>query len=159
MLKKRLLIGVLVALLAGLGTTLVAPAAANAAPACTSSGCNGRDPHTTGCDADATDLDSFVSNIDGYAYVELRYSPSCLAAWARLTTGAAGMPAHSYLTLNAYHTGTGGSPFAEYWKKVTNSTNNWGSGEVFWSYMNTYADWVQACLKDINDVGPCTGRH
>jgi hypothetical protein len=25
--------------------------------------------------------------------------------------------------------------------------------------MNTYSDWVQACLKNIHDVGPCTARH
>jgi hypothetical protein len=105
------------------------------------------------------DLDNFTSPIDGYAYVQLRYSPSCHAAWSRLTTGAAGMPTHSYLTLNAYTSSTGGSPKYEYWKKVTDSTNNWGSGVVFWSYMNTYSDWVQACLKNINDVGPCTARH
>jgi hypothetical protein len=157
--NKRFVIGALLALVVGFGTTLVVPTAAMAAAACNSSSCNGRDPHSTGCDVGAYDLDNFTSPIDGYAYVQLRYSPSCNAAWARLTTGSSGMPSHSYLTLNVYHTASGGSPAAEYLKKVTDSTNNWGSGVVSWSYMNSYTDYVQACLKNIYEDGPCTARH
>ncbi len=156
---RRLLIAALLVLFTGVTTIFVSPSAAMAAGTCTWSACDGRDPQTSGCSADGQTLDSFTSNIDGYAYVELRYSPSCHAAWARLTTGAAGEPTHSYLTLNTYSSSSGGSPITEYWKKVTNSTNDWGSGQVFWSYMNSFGVWVQACLKDINDVGPCTARH
>ncbi|HEY3141389.1 MAG TPA: DUF2690 domain-containing protein [Acidimicrobiales bacterium] len=63
-----------------IGITQEAPAsAAPAAPACTSSGCNGQDPIAARC-GDARTLESFWRD---NAFIELRYSPVCNAAWAR----------------------------------------------------------------------------
>ena len=48
---------------------------------CSVTGCNGRDPQTTGCAADAYTVQTAVfSN----AFVELRYSPTCKTNWGRV---------------------------------------------------------------------------
>ncbi len=58
----------------------VAGAGPALAAACNGSSCNGRNPHDTGCDVGAYPLQSFSR---AGVFVELRYSPSCNAAWAR----------------------------------------------------------------------------
>jgi len=59
------------------------PASAEPVPVggCFSSGCTGKDPEKY-CQGDASTVDSF--RLAG-AIVELRYSPSCEAVWARLS--------------------------------------------------------------------------
>ncbi len=157
--KRRHLVAVTLALLAALtvlGANLVP---ASAAP-CSGSSCNGRDPHTTGCDVGARTIDEFTSPADGYMRVELRYSSACYAAWARATVGAPGMPPHPWLLLYAYRSSTASSPDVSYWKKMTNDTNNTPpSGTYIWTPMHSFGSWVQACIKDIYEVGPCTARH
>jgi hypothetical protein len=59
-------------------------AASAAAPPCHGTSCNGRDPQTTGCGRDARTLED-VEDTGGWVTLELRYSPSCYAAWARVT--------------------------------------------------------------------------
>jgi hypothetical protein len=51
---------------------------------CSGSACNGQDPAAEGCSGDATTLESVMAN--DYT-IELRYSPSCQAAWMRGTGG------------------------------------------------------------------------
>ncbi|MFC9706500.1 DUF2690 domain-containing protein [Streptomyces sp. NPDC056943] len=64
-------------------TALISGASpAAAATSCYGSGCTGLDPSTTVCQNDART----VRTADWG--VELRYSPTCRAAWARKTSGA-----------------------------------------------------------------------
>jgi hypothetical protein len=69
---------------------LASPAAASPEPefqgaqvaaACSGSACDGRNPQTY-CGSDARTVDSLTL---GQALLELRYSPSCRAAWARIS--------------------------------------------------------------------------
>lgn len=67
------------------GALYVAPAAS--AATCYASTCSGNDPQTTGCSSDAyTAYTTTAYNANGAPVtVELRYSPTCRAAWSRLT--------------------------------------------------------------------------
>jgi hypothetical protein len=60
-----------------------------AAPLATCLGptCTGKDPNATGCASDARTVRS--TSVDGIA-VELRYSPTCRAAWSRIRNGGSG---------------------------------------------------------------------
>ncbi|MBB4983249.1 MULTISPECIES: DUF2690 domain-containing protein [Streptomyces] len=62
---------------------LLASSPASAATSCYASSCAGLDPSTTICQNDART----VADTD-YPGVELRYSPTCRAAWARYNRGA-----------------------------------------------------------------------
>lgn len=75
---RRLIVvlGVVVGLLA------VAPPMP-AAAACSGTGCNGVDSEKSGCASDARTVDS--PDTGGWVTLELRYSPSCRAVWARVT--------------------------------------------------------------------------
>lgn len=57
------------------------PAQAAAAGSCYASGCEGKNP-ATHCQSDARTVDSLEL---GSGTLELRYSPSCRAAWARMS--------------------------------------------------------------------------
>ncbi|MEU1224894.1 DUF2690 domain-containing protein [Streptomyces sp. NPDC005828] len=61
---------------------LLASSPASAATSCYASSCAGLDPSTTICQNDART----VADTD-YPGVELRYSPTCRAAWARYSRG------------------------------------------------------------------------
>ncbi|MBH1935958.1 XRE family transcriptional regulator [Streptomyces sp. AV19] len=97
-----LLVAVAAVLLLGSGpvgakrpTPLAAlPSAGNPAAAlptgvgCTGAGCTGKDPETMGCGGQhATTAGSATV---GTSYLEVRYSGTCKAAWARMTQGAPG---------------------------------------------------------------------
>ncbi|WP_049716586.1 helix-turn-helix domain-containing protein [Streptomyces caatingaensis] len=63
-------------------------AALPAGVGCTGGGCTGKDPETMGCGGQhATTAGSATV---GEAYLEVRYSDTCKAAWARMTQGAPG---------------------------------------------------------------------
>ncbi|MFG2332772.1 DUF2690 domain-containing protein [Streptomyces sp. NPDC048604] len=68
------------------------PPSAQAAPAgatggCWHTGCDGKDPAAY-CQGDARTVGSFsLPSGSGYRVVELRYSPSCEAIWARMSKG------------------------------------------------------------------------
>jgi hypothetical protein len=65
----------------------LAPAAH--ASSCDGGGCSGQDPIAAGCAADAyTPSGATVSTPQGF--VELRYSPSCHANWARISNSSPG---------------------------------------------------------------------
>ncbi|MGW5343941.1 DUF2690 domain-containing protein [Streptomyces sp. HUAS TT3] len=57
---------------------LLASSPASAATSCYGSSCNGLDPANTVCQNDAKTV-----YWDGWRAIELRYSPSCRAAWTR----------------------------------------------------------------------------
>ncbi|MFK0118992.1 DUF2690 domain-containing protein [Streptomyces sp. NPDC090994] len=85
----RLLAGTLAVL--ALGVTAPAEASAPAAPAaaCTGASCNGKNPHTTGCDKDAvTPSGAVARSAGGGPAVQLRYSKKCNAVWARFGSTA-----------------------------------------------------------------------
>ncbi|WP_217241798.1 DUF2690 domain-containing protein [Streptomyces sp. AC555_RSS877] len=76
-----------VLLMAGAGTAVAAPASAAPTAGCYGSSCEGKDPNIY-CADDAT---SPVGGVRlGQAYLELRYSPSCRAAWARISNASYG---------------------------------------------------------------------
>ncbi|MES4908862.1 MULTISPECIES: DUF2690 domain-containing protein [unclassified Streptomyces] len=58
--------------------------AKRSAATCYAQSCHGQDPQTTGCAADAFSPDT--KYIDGRK-LELRYSPTCRAAWGRISGG------------------------------------------------------------------------
>jgi uncharacterized protein DUF2690 len=64
--------------------TVYAPAA-SAATSCYASSCTGLDPSSTTCQNDAQTV-----MWGSFTPIELRYSPSCRAAWARLSGGSPG---------------------------------------------------------------------
>ncbi|MFD8143922.1 DUF2690 domain-containing protein [Streptomyces sp. NPDC059708] len=78
--------------LATIGSTLalaasgliLASSPASAATSCYADGCQGRDPSSTTCQNDARTVAT-----GGSVGVELRYSPTCRAAWARYSRGTA----------------------------------------------------------------------
>jgi hypothetical protein len=51
---------------------------------CSGAGCDGQDPQSTGCAADA--INAAVTS-EGGVTLQLRYSPSCHANWARMLPG------------------------------------------------------------------------
>ncbi|KQX10703.1 hypothetical protein ASC82_23925 [Streptomyces sp. Root431] len=65
---------------------------ASAATSCYAAGCNGKDPGTTVCQNDARTVAT------GWTGVELRYSPTCRAVWARKTNQSNGS------TVNVHNT-------------------------------------------------------
>jgi hypothetical protein len=71
---------------AGMGS-LVAAAPAQAATSCYASLCTGLNPATTICANDARTVSYKHIYFSGHdlGFIELRYSPGCRAAWARLT--------------------------------------------------------------------------
>lgn len=81
----RFLMSALVAITLMVGVTQMTPHVADAA--CGGSGCNGLDPHNTGCDSGAYPIlstaliDQHGTN-DGTLYVE--WSPSCQTNWGRI---------------------------------------------------------------------------
>lgn len=84
---KRIIATGAVAVLAGFMTAGVA-SADNGSASCHDQGCNGQMPEQAGCAADAKPLDSF--HADNGTLIELRYSPSCDAAWARMSGAGQG---------------------------------------------------------------------
>jgi hypothetical protein len=80
---KRITTTILLTAAAMSGAGLVAPSPASAATSCYGSSCTGLDPSATTCQNDAETVEG-PGGIPGNIAIELRYSPSCRAAWARL---------------------------------------------------------------------------
>lgn len=68
-------------LLATLGGAAATAAPASAAVGCYGDYCSGKDPMATGCANDAVSVDGTDL---GWAYLSLRWSPTCKTNWARL---------------------------------------------------------------------------
>ncbi|WP_242426794.1 MULTISPECIES: DUF2690 domain-containing protein [unclassified Streptomyces] len=83
---------------------LLASSPASAATSCYGPDCTGKDPSTTVCQNDARTVGTTASG------VELRYSPTCRAAWARKSGDTAmtiWVESNTGLSQAAYHTGSG----------------------------------------------------
>ncbi|ATY16971.1 XRE family transcriptional regulator (plasmid) [Amycolatopsis sp. AA4] len=70
-----------------LGTSAVPPASTAYTVGCRGSQCTGQDAHPTACDVDAA---TYADLRVGRAYLELRISDQCGAAWARVSASAVG---------------------------------------------------------------------
>ncbi|GGU72644.1 hypothetical protein GCM10010275_04000 [Streptomyces litmocidini] len=94
---------------------LLASSPASAATSCYASSCQGLDPASTICQNDARTV-----GISGWSNLELRYSPTCRAAWARLADGG---PYGQYVTVSR-EDGNGAY-----------STHYYGNGATVWTAM------------------------
>jgi hypothetical protein len=90
----------------GASMFVIGTPAAHAA-ACYGSGCDGLDPQATGCYADAITPAGAGTIWAGGVKLELRYSPSCGANWARMTPGQFGWHFYVHNANGAYHDSTG----------------------------------------------------
>lgn len=129
MLRRLLLVSVF----AGLMAALVPLGSANAA-ACWGPTCNGRDPQTTRCSSGAYNLEEDW-DVGGYVSIQLRYSPSCNAAWTRIEnfrgwTGEA--------KIIGYHSGT----YTGYRKTLAAYV-----GEIAWTPMVSFTYLVYGCYR------------
>ncbi|MEW1839199.1 DUF2690 domain-containing protein [Nonomuraea angiospora] len=132
---------------------------ASAAPAvaavgCTNSGCNNKDPNAMGCGADATTLDS-ASN-QGVT-VDLRYSRTCNAAWARVrATGTDHDEPNQYVNFWTYGSSAkNGNP------EIQAAGDCCVSGATTqYTAMISYTNWVWARFYNgQGQFGAITGRH
>jgi hypothetical protein len=89
------LLGTAVIAFGGLLVT-ASPAAADPQPPCYEWGCNGKDPHTLGCDQSAYTITSFPINY-GSASVLLRYSTRCHANWTTISTPGYNIGANAWI--------------------------------------------------------------
>jgi Protein of unknown function (DUF2690) len=93
------------ALVAGLVLPIsVFSAAPASAGTCSGAGCDSQDPQSTGCAADA--INAAVTS-EGGVTLQLRYSPSCHANWARMLPGQFGWHFTVYNANGAQHDSTG----------------------------------------------------
>jgi Protein of unknown function (DUF2690) len=98
-------VAVLGVALAALASVFISPVGANAAPAssaaasvgplatCSGSGCDHKDPHATGCDANAVTVDSRNSSAGLF---ELRFSRTCSTNWVRVGNLRSGVSTLSF---------------------------------------------------------------
>ncbi|MGW7446645.1 DUF2690 domain-containing protein [Kitasatospora sp. NPDC054795] len=118
--------------LGGLAAPTASAATTQVTASCYGSSCNGQDPIDMGCNTDAYMVESAWSE---YGTIELRYSSSCKANWARLSGGAKGQ-----------------------WFWVENaSTSQWweAKGPNSFGNMVDGSGRARACLQQ----GNCTGWH
>ncbi|MEU6163265.1 DUF2690 domain-containing protein [Streptomyces tanashiensis] len=84
-LMKRMIAKIAGISAAALTMALVPLAGTSYAAGCSGAGCDNRGPVSMGCDADAVTKGSATSRTHSGLRVELRWSPTCQAAWARVT--------------------------------------------------------------------------
>ncbi|MGW7446643.1 DUF2690 domain-containing protein [Kitasatospora sp. NPDC054795] len=91
----RVLVGVAVAAtaLGGLAAPTASAATSRVTAGCYGSSCNGLDPVDMGCSPDAYTVESVASTL---GTIELRYSPSCRANWARISGASNGQEFYVY---------------------------------------------------------------
>ncbi|GGP53633.1 DUF2690 domain-containing protein [Saccharothrix coeruleofusca] len=109
-----------------------------AAATCYASSCTGQWPDKTGCASDAITAKS--KTISGRV-IELRYSPTCRAAWGRIRNGVGG----DYVSV---HSSSG----TEYWKAIPI-----GSTTTFTGMVNDAGLFAYACTPV--GGGTCTGTY
>ncbi|MER5204496.1 DUF2690 domain-containing protein [Streptomyces sp. NPDC002825] len=121
---------------------LLASSPASAATYCYASSCQGLDPATTICQNDARTVAT-----SGWSNLELRYSPTCRAAWARLANGGS---EGKYVTVSR---SDGNGAY---------STHYYGNGATVWTAMvNDAGITSRACEYWDNGSGyyDCTGWY
>jgi hypothetical protein len=138
-LRKRI-VGVLAATILAtsvISTTQSSPALA---AGCRGPSCNGQYPNEMGCDADARTLESFRQ---ANTFIELRYSPSCYAAWARGISyntwrNCTGWTDQDVLWVEG---SSGGVIRVRYGRCLSNAPSY-----QFWTAMVGFNYWTRACL-------------
>lgn len=75
------------------------PGTVSAAPFCSGSTCNGKNPQGTNCQNDAYRVYGVAYPVGSFGQVEIWYSPSCNANWGR-ATGYYGVPSLVWLEQN-----------------------------------------------------------
>lgn len=99
---------------------------------CTATECNGRDPVSWGCDADAQTVSSqYIKSSAGGLYlgvVEHRYSPTCKAAWSRTTSYVGAQ------TLSSWLRNSGDNTIFDTYFGIRNTT--WSYGDMWGSFPN-----------------------
>lgn len=132
--RARTRLAVVAALLVALAMIVVAAPPALAA-SCYASSCTGKHPISTGCSADAI---TAKQNSGAGMTVQLRYSRTCRAAWARVF----GDPVNSWFVRNNLYQYGYLVPYTNY------------------SYMVNDANLVaQACVANAADYFVCTGWY
>jgi len=138
-------------------TTFISPSHASAAPAtdppaCTHSGCDGKDPNGTGCATGATTVAEFT---DDFFRVELRYSNKCGSKWARITSSSNVIGCRdTELWKSPAKTGPG--------KKLWTSGAVCGAGDAGGSDFTPMASstyWLEACTVRDSGTRICTPRQ
>jgi hypothetical protein len=139
--SARRLLAVVVCSFALLLSGVLFPGAANAV-GCTRKACNGKNPASMGCDADARTIKSFTGSWD--LHVELRYSPKCVAAWARGTLPKGAPSSVNYqVGIVAYDCSAASADC-----RLGYHAFYLQPGKSRYSLMwNTYSDWVKACAN------------
>jgi hypothetical protein len=136
--RRRLwtrLLGIVMALTAGAIFVAVEPSTpAFASGSCYANSCTGQDPVATGCWADAITVQTVQQ---GSVLLDLRYSPSCAANWARMRNAQFGWHVTVYNTW-------GQSEDVTYWFGDT----------TVWTAMVNGQPPAWACF----DNGNCTGQ-
>ncbi|WP_428995028.1 DUF2690 domain-containing protein [Kribbella qitaiheensis] len=117
------------------------------AAGCYRQGCNNQDPQAMGCSADAKSLDSYTWN--GF-YVEMRFSPSCSAAWTRATVNDCSHGG-SIKTIAWYDWQ------ATQWAAQSNvQVPCYGTT---WTKMFSYYFYIQSCIQLYGGPQYCTRTH
>lgn len=148
-----------ITVLLGLAAPVLVAAPASAA-GCYYTSCTDHDPHVQGCDVGptTTTLGEFTVGSQATLRVELRYSSTCRAVWARATSTAAGAYGYTWLQLAEWTSRTGGSLIG-----VWDAYIEWmGNADSRWTVMHAFdAQWYSACLSSLSyrPTGPCTTRH
>jgi uncharacterized membrane protein len=152
------------ALPAQAGSTSGAAATAVAAkPKCYGSTCNGKDPQTMGCAADATSLEDVIGGSDPNwpksDRIELRWSPKCQAVWTRQTNRTYSSVATSgALAWYSCYEATTSCRIGIYRVKQDVASR----GDVGWTNMRDFShNWYRACLGAMSGSGFafCTAAH
>jgi hypothetical protein len=125
----------------------------NGRPACHAASCIGLDPQTSGCSADAKPLET--APLYGDLKVELRWSPTCYAAWVRISGG--GFCASVWGPCGAVVQASGEDPFDE---------GISARAAPGWSRMVSFTYWTRGCAVRFVQFPPpnyttyvCTGWH
>ena len=134
--SKKLLLACLMLAVAVFSAIGVAPASA---ASCSGSTCQGKDPQTYGCSADAVDYTEITFNSDR---MEMRYSAKCGAVWNRCTTGNT-YSVNNYAAIISYT--YAGAYKAKYYVMCSNSRK----GDVKWTpMMNFSGQYLRVCGKN-----------
>lgn len=142
---SRLLAVLTASLALAAGGLAVAPAQQAAAAACTGSGCNGKDPDTTGCARDGKLLETVALTDSGRTFkVQLFSSAACKAKWARSVDAPSGW---AVLVANSNWS-------VKYIKKTD------GARKYVWSAMINGNNSARGCVGPQNsDALSCTELH
>lgn len=127
-------------LIAGMGLMAAMPAPADAAARCSGNSCTGKNPAAYTC---ANDARTVKSDAVLGPVVQLRYSPSCRAAWGRVQGGRRGDKVEIRNRNHAYYS-----------VKV-----HAGKSSAFTPMVNDKATTAWTCLVRPNGNEVCTGGY